>query len=54
MIWAQATPDTLDWRQYYPLQTGNKWEYLIDNFPLPDVSYESIEIVGDTLLNGGV
>ena len=45
-------PDTLDWRQYYPLQIGNAWEYVDDNFPIvafPKYRYE--EIVGDSVIN---
>lgn len=45
------TPDTLDWRQYYPLQIGNIWEYEWDNFPILIPDYQRLEIIGDTLIN---
>lgn len=53
-VWGQTDPsvtDTLDWRQYYPLEIGNVWEYKDDNFPLLHLpSYQRREIIGDTLI----
>ena len=48
----EPIPDTLDWRGYYPLQVGNEWEYVTDNFPMPEVHYDRLHIVGDTLIKG--
>ncbi len=45
------TADTLDWRQYYPLQIGNIWEYEWDNFPMLIPDYQRFEIIGDTVIN---
>jgi hypothetical protein len=48
----EPIPDTLDWRGYYPLQIGNEWEYVTDNFPRPEVHYDRLRVVGDTLIEG--
>ena len=44
----QPTPDTLDWRRYYPLAVGNVWEYQVaEGEPLL-----RREIIGETLALG--
>lgn len=45
-------PDTTDWREYYPLQIGNAWEYKYGNEiwgEYPE-GYQRREIIGDTLI----
>lgn len=47
----QVVSDTLDWRQYYPLEIGNVWEwstYIVVAYNGRDV----VEIIGDTLIGG--
>lgn len=45
-------PDTTDWRDYFPLQIGNTWEYKYGNelFGEYPEGYEQRAIVGDTLI----
>lgn len=56
-VWGQTDPavtDTLDWRQYYPLEVGNVWQYHgvidISNY-IVEEWYETWEITGDTLFD---
>lgn len=42
---------------FYPLKVGNRWEYRVLSYeaePIPDTSYYSKEIIGDTLLPNGI
>lgn len=47
---AVAEPDTLDWRQYYPLEVGNVWEW----YMFTSVNEHRVirrQIVSDTLID---
>lgn len=47
----EVVADTLDWRQYYPLEVGNAWEWETTIL----VAYHGLDrraIVGDTLMGG--
>lgn len=52
-----ATPDTLDWRGYVPLEIGNHWQYEVENlvgggFGVVRRNVEDWRIVGDTTVGG--
>jgi hypothetical protein len=46
-----SEPDTLDWRQYYPLEVGNAWEWYTF-IAVNDHKIRRREIVGDTTVGG--
>lgn len=49
-----AVPDTTDTANYYPLEVGNRWEYVPDGGVVSSnsPSYFRTTIVGDTLIDG--
>ncbi|MDX1548581.1 MAG: hypothetical protein R3247_16415, partial [Rhodothermales bacterium] len=49
---AQPTPDTTDWRGYYPILVGNAWEYQITNPFVLDTTYRLVEMIQDTIIGG--
>lgn len=49
---AQPTPDTTDWRGYYPIQVGNAWEYQTTNPLVTDTTYRLVEMIRDTTIDG--
>ena len=46
----EVIPDTLDWKEYYPLQIGNSWESLREIL-IAEQRLEYREIIGDTLID---
>ena len=43
--------DSVNWEEYYPLQTGNFWKYSGNSGPIPEISTQ--KIIGDTVAGDG-
>jgi hypothetical protein len=49
---AQGVLDTTDWRSYFPLEVGNRWQYFVEYFDPPGAGHFGYEVVRDTLIEG--
>lgn len=46
-----AIADTLDYLPYYPLSTGNTWEYSVESGSFPEDPFQ-LSVIGDSLIEG--
>ena len=48
----EVCPDTTDWRSYFPLEVGNRWQYVYDPFLEGENTYRGVEIVASEEIEG--
>ncbi|HYE94590.1 MAG TPA: T9SS type A sorting domain-containing protein [Rubricoccaceae bacterium] len=49
--WTQPVPDTTDWRRYFPLEVGNRWQYRADQGQ-GNIFYFGYLVTGTVVLEG--
>lgn len=47
----EVCPDTTDWHRYFPLDIGNRWQY-VRELEMGEDSYYGIEVVGAEMFDG--
>src|SRR5690606_16719375 len=45
-------PDTTEWKRYFPLEVGNRWQYVRDLFFEEDDLHYGIEVIGAEEIEG--
>lgn len=45
-------PDTTDWKRYFPLEVGNRWQYVRDVFFEDDDDHYGVEVLGTEEIEG--